>query len=103
MMKLRGWPWSERRWAFVMQRMQNLCDAVFVGDVNELRGLVGMRAYARKTPGSPITLSAMEFVLQPEWVSEPPALPEPPELCGSFSKFYRHVIVGYSPLTKRTL
>ena len=103
MMKLRGWPWSERRWAFVMQRMHNLCDAVFVGDVNELRGLVGVRAYARKTPGSPITFKAMESVLQPDWVSEPPALPEPPELCGSFSKFFCHVTAGYSPLTKRTL
>ena len=33
-------PWSEKRWDFVMTRMQKLCDAVWIGDIAQFRPIL---------------------------------------------------------------
>jgi len=83
-------PWSERRWAFVLERMSKLCDATFVGDVRDLSSALPREVarYVSRDPGSPETLTALGR-LDPLWLSAPPMLREPTHFCGSFSKYFR--------------
>lgn len=82
-----AWPWSERRWQFVLQRMAEVCDTVFVGDITPLAtALQGATVFAHSTqfPGYREALPALTTDLRP-----PPRLfAEPHGPCGSFSRFY---------------
>ncbi len=80
-------PWSARRWAFVVERMHACCDAVFVGDFAALLPrLASHRLSARDTanPGYRQAFGTGQVQLE----SIPRFLDEPGHYCQSFSKFY---------------
>lgn len=88
-------PWSARRWAFVLERLRAICDFVFVGDAAALLRALGGLPQGVKTacygqPGCPETAQVFRAVgvLQ----KEPPGfLTEPSRPCRSFSQFIRAV------------
>ncbi|MES2682593.1 MAG: FAD-binding domain-containing protein [Pseudomonadota bacterium] len=79
--------WSARRWKFVTTRLQDCCDAVFVGDLATLLPqLQGSGVLARDTrnPGYHEALRHAPVTLEPV----PRFLDDPAYCCQSFSKFY---------------
>jgi deoxyribodipyrimidine photo-lyase len=86
------WPWSLRRWQFVLARMQAVCDVVFMGDVVQL-------ALCAAWPGAPrvvaqSTLFEGYATMLPRLATVRPApalFAEPDVACTSFSKFYERV------------
>jgi len=90
-----AWPWSERRWQFVLQAMAQVTDGIWIGDINELdmSAASSIAAQATLFPGYREALSKMAapgFVLQPA----PRLLPDPVMACKSFSKFYERAQRG---------
>lgn len=83
-------PWSARRWAFVLGRMGLIADRVFVGNVAALSREIppGIPVYADEDLGSPETHQAISS-LKPRWVGASPLLEEPPRFCASFSKYFQ--------------
>lgn len=79
----RRFPWSAERWAFVLPRLRAVTDALFIGDIATLNGHVS--AEATLNPGYRDALAAIgaELTPAPRW------LPDPPELCPSFSRFWQ--------------
>lgn len=82
-------PWSERRWAFVIERMHKLCDAIWVGRpahlAQVLDGCIEARVSLPPEPDYAAALSAL-----PVQVDAPgPFLPEPAEAMPSFSAWMR--------------
>ncbi len=80
-------PWSARRWQFVMARLTECCDTVFVGDVGKLLStLKGRALVARAThnPGYVDVLKSGGVKLE----VVPRFLQDPDRYCQSFSKFY---------------
>lgn len=84
------WPWSERRWRFVLERMREVCDAVFVGGLPALKAVLpaDLALYADEDLGNAETFAGLS-ALKPRWVGAPALLSEPPRFCGSFSKYFR--------------
>ena len=87
-------PWSARRWGFVLERLRAICDFVFVGDAAVLLGalgdLEGVKIASYGHPGCPTT--AQVFRAAGVRQIDPPAfLTEPSRPCRSFSQFIRAV------------
>jgi deoxyribodipyrimidine photo-lyase len=82
-------PWSAARWEFVLRAMASQVDAVWVGDLNQLRASLGissgirLSAQACRFPGYREALARVATT-----TPEPHLLPNPPRLCRSFSAFY---------------
>lgn len=85
-----AWPWSERRWAFVIDRMRGICDAVFIGPLPALKAVLpgDLALYADEDLGNAETFAGLS-ALKPRWVGASPLLNDPPRFCGSFSKYFR--------------
>ena len=85
------WPWSARRWAFVLQAMSGVTDAVWAGDLKtlDLSGSTQVTAQATLFPGYRQTLAAVAKL-----TPAPRLLPSPGMACRSFSKFYSRVRLG---------
>ena len=81
-------PWSELRWRWVMQRLKQVSDAVFIGDVSALKlpGHGQTSAAAAPMPGYDAALQAVAEV-----VPAPRLLLNPQQTCRSFSTFYEQV------------
>jgi deoxyribodipyrimidine photo-lyase len=85
-------PWSERRWRFVLTRMQSVCDAIWIGDLAQMQHILSepmrQRAYATRTlfAGYRDALPRIG-----ELRPEVKLFPNPNKLCNSFSKFYETV------------
>ena len=81
-------PWGELRWRWVMQRLQQVSDAVFVGDVTALRlpGHGQTASTAAPMPGYDAALQAVAEV-----APAPRLLTNPQQTCRSFSAFYEQV------------
>ncbi len=82
-----AWPWNGRRWQFVLQRMAEVCDTVFIGDATTLAGVLQGRpvfAQATRFPGYRQALAALTRDLRPA----PRLFADPPMACGSFSRYY---------------
>jgi deoxyribodipyrimidine photo-lyase len=79
-------PWSQRRWDFVLGRMRQVCSGIVVGDLSAL--LAGKKFTGTHTlnPGYGAALAGLP--------PPPRLLPWPPGLCDSFSKFWRAVTSG---------
>ena len=83
------WPWSAARWDFVLRAMASQVDAVWVGDLNQLRPGLNIAATTRVTaqasrfPGYREALARVATT-----TPEPRLLSNPPRLCRSFSAFY---------------
>ena len=81
-------PWSEARWRWVMGRMQQVCDGLFIGDVASLR----LPEHGQTTstaaphPGYEAALKAVADVQ-----AAPRLLLNPQQTCRSFSTFYEQV------------
>ena len=86
-----AWPWSERRWRFVLGAMREVTDAIWLGDLHqlELSGAVDVSAQATLFPGYRDTLAAVARL-----TPQPRLFPEPRMACRSFSKFYGRVQQG---------
>ena len=86
------WPWSVRRWEFVLARMQAVCDVVFIGDVAPLAQCPGwpgkQRVAAQSTlfEGYRDVLPRLATLRHATTLFAPPGAP-----CMSFSKFYECV------------
>jgi deoxyribodipyrimidine photo-lyase len=82
------WPWSERRWRFVLTRMRAACDTVFVGDLTrELREPLKRAASVRcRATAQPVYAEALAELAR---VDAPrPAFVEPARPCPSFSRYF---------------
>ena len=87
-----AWPWSARRWQFVLQSMAGVVDAVWVGDLLTLRRDLAM------APSQVLTAQAVLFPRYREALTRiatatpaPRLLSNPNMLCRSFTKFYEKV------------
>jgi deoxyribodipyrimidine photo-lyase len=80
-----AWPWSERRWQFVLGAMADVTDSIWIGDLNELdtSGARCVTAQATLFPEYRQALSKMATL-----TPAPRLLPSPAMACRSFSKFY---------------
>ncbi|MGA1734879.1 MAG: hypothetical protein ACO386_07665, partial [Burkholderiaceae bacterium] len=83
-------PWSARRWRFVIERLQSVCDDVFLGDITELLRFLpqGLALFSQDSLGCLETkrLLAHHGV---HWLTPYPLLTEPKRLCSSFSRYIR--------------
>ena len=83
------WPWSAARWEFVLSAMASQVDAVWVGDLAQLRAGLNLSASTRVTaqasrfPGYREALATVATT-----TPEPRLLANPLRLCRSFSAFY---------------
>ena len=79
------WPWSEKRWQFVLAAMAQTTDAIWVGDVGKLVVLKGVKVSAQATlfPGYRDALAKAAKL-----VDAPRLLSNPSMACRSFTKFY---------------
>ena len=82
------WPWSARRWQFVLQAMADVTDAVWIGDLGllDLSSCAHVTTQTTQFPGYRETLARVA-TLSPA----PRLLPKLPTPCRSFSKFYQQV------------
>jgi deoxyribodipyrimidine photo-lyase len=85
-------PWSERRWRFVLTRMREICDCIWIGDAADLAKILGWpnqeRVFATHT------LHANYRDALPRLAQICPELKlfaNPQKLCNSFSRFYETV------------
>jgi deoxyribodipyrimidine photo-lyase len=88
-------PWSAKRWAFVLQRMQDIVDAVWIGDVGKLALVQGWPGRAKVISQATLHEGYRELLgrmtqLQPS----PKLFAQPTKLCGSFTKFYEQAQRG---------
>lgn len=90
-----AWPWSERRWHFVVSAMAGCCDAVWIGDVRHLAGAAGARVQACAFPGYREALRALGVQLRPQ----PRLFPWPPGPSRSFSQFWQ--VASKAPAANR--
>ena len=83
------WPWSAARWDFVLRAMASQVDAVWVGDLRQLRASLNIPASTRLTaqasrfPGYRDALASTATTR-----AAPRLLANPTRLCRSFSAFY---------------
>jgi hypothetical protein len=86
------WPWSLRRWQFVVARMQAVCDVVFMGDVAQLAQCSGWPARQHIAVQSTLFEGYRDVLAQIATVLPQPKLfVQPDKLCASFSQFYERV------------
>ena len=80
-----AWPWSERRWQFVLSAMADVTDDIFIGDLAQLnvRAAANVTTEATLFPGYRDALPRLATL-----TSAPRLLPDPSMACRSFSKFY---------------
>ena len=82
-------PWSERRWAFVMRRMSVLCDAVWVGRPAQLAQLLSACAEVRASVPPEADYAQTLAALPAHRVAQRTWLPEPATAMPSFSAWSR--------------
>ncbi len=82
------WPWSARRWHFMLQAMAQATDAVWAGDLDGLDLSASTRVTAQTTlfPGYREALGRVATLTPAARL-----LPSPAMRCDSFSKFYSRV------------
>jgi deoxyribodipyrimidine photo-lyase len=86
------WPWSLRRWEFVLARMQAVCDVVFIGDAAQLAQCPGWPGKQRVGVQSTLFEGYRDVLPRLATLRSAPTLFAPPGApCTSFSKFYERV------------
>lgn len=84
-------PWSARRWQFVMSAMRAVCDEIWIGDLSELpEARVGHLVQVQMTlnPGYREVIGSLGARVSPE----PRLTPDPDALQPSFSRFWEQVL-----------
>ena len=83
------WPWSLRRWQFVITRMQAVCDVVFIGDAAQLAQCAGWPGRQHVVAQSTLFEGYRDVLPRLATVQPQPKLfAQPDKLCNSFSQFY---------------
>jgi deoxyribodipyrimidine photo-lyase len=82
--------WNERRWNFVMTRMREVCDGVFVGDAASLKPALASAASVRAT-ASYNSAYAQVLGSLAQIDAAPRLLPNPNKLITGFTRFYERV------------
>ena len=88
------WPWSENRWRFVLEAMQEVTDLIWMGDVAllDLSDAASVRTQSTRCPGYREALAKLAGFPAENGLTPPPRLfPDPKMACRSFSKFYDRV------------
>ncbi len=84
-------PWSSRRWSFVLEALRRECDGLWCGDLAQLMpALAGAReitARATLNPGYREALASLRVRLSPV----PRICPDPDRPCASFTAFWKQV------------
>lgn len=84
-------PWSAKRWDFVVRRMSRLCDAIWTGDLAQFAPVLAraatVSASATLNPGYATALASLPLSLE----RTPGFLPPAPERVDSFSAYLRHL------------
>lgn len=85
-------PWSERRWRFVLTRMQEVCDCIWLGDIAQLAHLPQWPSRDRVFTQATLFQGYREILPRLAQLRAAPQLfANPSKLCNSFSKFYETV------------
>jgi len=95
-------PWSQKRWDFVLTAMRAVSDEIWIGDVGQLAaGAVGARVVDVQStlyPGYREAIAGLSCGARPE----PRLTPDPDDLKPSFSRFWEHVLatraINFSPV-----
>jgi len=97
----RQFPWSAARRKFVMQRLQHVTDALFIGDLDELRpaltDAVSIESVATLNPGYRESLPALCTLLN----APARRFPDPDKACRSFSAFWSICTQGSEDAPRR--
>jgi deoxyribodipyrimidine photo-lyase len=88
-----AWPWSERRWRFVLDAMAAVTNDIWIGDLAQLdlTGAASVTAQATLFPGYREALAGLANL-----TPAPQLLPGVNLSCRSFSKFYERAQRGIS-------
>jgi deoxyribodipyrimidine photo-lyase len=86
-----AWPWSERRWRFVLDAMAEVTDNIWIGDLAQLNvsAAASVTSQASLFPGYRDVLPRLASL-----TPAPRLLPNPAMACRSFSKFYERARAG---------
>ena len=97
----RRFPWSARRWNFVVQRLQQISDALFIGELSDLEALLShassVESTATMNPGYRDSLPALCTQLH----EMPRRFPNPDQACRSFSAFWSICRAGTEDAPRR--
>ena len=87
------WPWSERRWRFVLEAMAQVTDGIWAGDITKLNleGALSVTAQATLFPHYRQALARVAKLTESDDL-----LPSVNMPCKSFSKFYERARRGVS-------
>jgi deoxyribodipyrimidine photo-lyase len=85
-------PWSERRWRFVLTRMREICDCIWIGDAADLANIPGWPSQERVFATHTLHASYRDALPRlAQTRAEPKLFANPQKLCNSFSRFYETV------------
>jgi deoxyribodipyrimidine photo-lyase len=88
-------PWSALRWRFALERLEAITDTVFVGDLNDLKDMLGEAQYiesvATMNPGYDAVLPQLCTRL----MDTPRQFANPAKTCRSFSAFWSQCTEAY--------
>ncbi len=94
-------PWSEKRWQFVLTRMQAACDALWIGDIGKLGLLTGWPGKSKVTSQATLFEGYRDILPRMAQVQPIPKLfIQPQRQCNSFSKFYEQAQRGEREFSK---
>lgn len=85
-------PWCERRWRFVLTRMQEICDVIWIGEAADLAKIPGWPAKERVFATRTLFAGYRDALPRlAQMRTEPKLFANPQNLCNSFSRFYEIV------------
>ena len=94
-------PWSHKRWSFVTDRLKQVTDSLFVGDLGDLRAALvtaeSVTSVATMNPGYRDLLPELCTQLAPA----PRRFPSPDKACRSFSAFWSICTQGSEDAPRR--
>jgi deoxyribodipyrimidine photo-lyase len=92
----RAWPWSERRWQFVGERMAELATHCWYGEAGDIGGALSSAHSVRSVDEAHLTAWLARWAV----CSKPAALfPEVERPCSSFSQWWTRTCRGLSSAT----
>jgi deoxyribodipyrimidine photo-lyase len=87
-----AYPWSEKRWEFVLTRMKAVTDWVFVGDAMSLiKSINSAHSVLTYNPHYHEFLMALQQSSDVQLEPEPTQFLAPAEFCSSFTRYYQQV------------
>ncbi|WAC71538.1 deoxyribodipyrimidine photolyase [Roseateles sp. SL47] len=86
-----AWPWNERRWQFVDQRMAALTPQRWWGPARAFRDALAQAARVRGQLDPHLASWVLPWA---EWLAPPMLFPPVAQRCDSFSQWWRHAVRG---------